>query len=307
MARIKGSPDQGVPPVNHFLTKYGLFKTSQIIEIKNRKKKEFDMLVHHVRYNRREMDIAVPHAKYISIIRHPVTQYESFFGYFELAWYLHINTTNPFETFMSDVEGFYAKRNYLHWQRTRNGQLYDFGFDQRCDENLTKIKEKIKELAMEIDLMMINEYYDESLILLRKLMCWEYKEILYISQAVRSKSHRYPITEETKQRIISWNAGEIMLYDHFIKTFWEKVQEYGNSFGQDLAHFRALRRNVKNECIKKNATNKEYRRMDKFVLKPNASTLCTDVSNSTALQLLEHSHLNYGNAGTRLYVELPSV
>ncbi|XP_071504653.1 uncharacterized protein [Diadema antillarum] len=30
-------------------------------------------------------------------------------------------------------------------------------------------------------------------------------------------------------------------------------------------------------------------------------------SNSTALQLLEHSHLNYGNAGTRLYVELPSV
>ncbi|XP_071480076.1 galactosylceramide sulfotransferase-like [Diadema antillarum] len=271
--------DLALPPLegNHVLADYCLFQASMTIKIKNRRKTDFNILVHHVRYNREQMDIAVPHAKYISIIRHPVAQLESFFGYFEVAWRLHINTSNPFETFMSNVEEFYAKRNYLQWQRTRNGQLYDLGFDHRYDENLPKIKEKIKELAAEIDLMMINEYYDESLILLRKLMCWEYEDILYISKTIRSKSHRFPMTEEIEQRIRSWNAGDIMLYDHFNQTFWKKVQEYGNNFSQDLAHFRALQQNVKDQCIKKNATNKEDQREDKFVLKPNASTFCVDL------------------------------
>ncbi|XP_071489151.1 galactosylceramide sulfotransferase-like [Diadema antillarum] len=270
--------DVAVPPIkrNHVLSDFGLFQTSMTIKIKKRNRTDFDMIVNHVRYNRGQMDIAVPRAKYISIIRHPVAQFESFFGYFEFPRRLHINTSDPFETFMSDVKGFYAKKVF-QWPRIRNGQLYDFGFDHKYDENQTKIKEKIKELAREIDLVMINEYYDESLILLRKMMCWDYEDILYISNGVRSQSHRYPITEETEQRILSWNAGDIMLYDHFNETFWKKVHDYGDSFGLDLAHFRALQRDVKDECIKEDATNKHDKREDKFVVKQNATTFCNDL------------------------------
>ncbi|XP_072182206.1 galactosylceramide sulfotransferase-like [Diadema setosum] len=272
------SLDVAVPPLkgNHILSNSRLFQTSMVIKIPKRKRKDFDMIFNHVRYNRRQMDIAVPRAKYISIIRHPVSQFESFFGYFELARRLHINTTNPFETFVSNIKNFTAGKFYMS-QRARNGQLYDFGFDPKYDENLTKIEEKIEKLGREIDLMMISGYFDESLILLRKLMCWNYTDILYISNGVRSKSHRYPITEETEQKIRWWNAGDVMLYDYFNKTFWRKIQEYGNRFSQDLAHFRALKGDFEDECITRNATDKDDRREDKFVLKRNSTKFCNDL------------------------------
>ena len=47
------------------------------------------------------------------------------------------------------------------------GKLHDLGFDHD-HENLTKIRKKIDEVSKTIDLMMITEYYDESLILTQK-------------------------------------------------------------------------------------------------------------------------------------------
>ncbi|XP_071483106.1 galactosylceramide sulfotransferase-like [Diadema antillarum] len=270
------SLDVAVPPRSHILSSDDLFLTSMVIKFKSRKRKDFDMLVNHVRYNRRQMDIAVPHAKYISIIRHPVKQFESFFGYFEIAERLKINASNPLEAFMSNVKVYNANDSFL-WTRFRNGQLYDFGFDHRYDENFTRIREKIEELAREIDLVMINEYFDESLILLRKLMCWNYTDILYVSNAVRSKSHRYPLTEKTAERIRSWNAGDIMLYDYFNTTFWKKVREYGENFHQDLAYFRALEQSVMDDCIMKNETDNRDIREDKFITKQNATKFCEDL------------------------------
>ncbi|XP_071492114.1 galactosylceramide sulfotransferase-like [Diadema antillarum] len=268
--------DVAVHRRSHIISKDKLFLTSMVIKVKGRKRKDFDMLVNHVRYNRRQMDIAVPHAKYISIIRHPVKQFESFFGYFEIARRLKMNASNPLEVFMSNVKVYNANDSFL-WTRFRNGQLYDFGFDHKYDENLTRINEKIRELAREIDLVMINEYFDESLILLRKLMCWNYMDILYISNTVRSKSHRYPLTEGTAERIRSWNAGDIMLYNYFNKTFWKKVREYGEHFHQDLAYFRALEQSVMDDCIMKNKTDNSDIREDKFITKRNATKFCEDL------------------------------
>ena len=109
------------------------------------------------------------------------------------------------------------------WYWRRNGQLYDLGFDHKYDNNKSAILRKIGQLSREIDLMIINEYFDEALILLKKLMCWDYEDILYISKGMRSSTHRFNISNVVADK------GDVMLYDHFNGTFWTKIQEYGSS------------------------------------------------------------------------------
>ncbi|XP_030828193.1 galactosylceramide sulfotransferase-like [Strongylocentrotus purpuratus] len=259
----------------HIISNEQLFKRSMLYQIPNRTRQDFDMLVNHVRYNRNEMDVAVPGAKYVTIIRDPVTQLESAFGYFEMGNHLKIVSKNPFETFMSQPQKYYAMKTYF-WTRSRNGQIYDLGFDHENDENVAKIQEKIDKLSKEIDLVMITEYFEESLILLRKLMCWDYSDILYISNGIRSKSHRFAVNQDMANKIRAWSAADVMLYEHFNRTFWKKVDEYGPSFQEDLAHFREIETNAMNMCINLKKNNTGDKREDKLTLKNN-SAFCQDL------------------------------
>ncbi|XP_071490310.1 galactose-3-O-sulfotransferase 3-like [Diadema antillarum] len=260
---------------NHILSSEKLFRTFMPFRVPNRTRTDFDMLVNHVRYNRKDMDIAVPNAKYVSILRNPVSQLESAFGYFEMGRHLKIRTKNPFETFMNNPQYYYRKKAYF-WTRSRNGQLYDFGFDHKYDEDKNHIQSLIDKISQEIDLMMITEYFDESLILFRKLMCWDFKDILYISNGIRSKSHRYTVTDEIARKIRTWSAGDVMLYEHFNRTLWKKVAEYGPQFQKDLAHFHSLEENAMDSCVNQSKNDTKDRREDKLMLK-RKSKFCVDL------------------------------
>ena len=124
---------------------------------------------------------------------------------------------------------------------------------------------------------MMNEYYDESMILLKKMMCWDFEDVLYIKLGVRSGSHRYPLTEGAAEKIKVWNAGDVMLYDYFNRTFWQQVRAYGSTFSHDLAHLRTMLRNVSDKCIHSDKKNLKDKRVEQFVLYPNTSKYCTDL------------------------------
>ena len=105
-----------------------------------------------------------------------------------------------------------------------NGQLMDLGFDLQKALSKTEVERYINMLSREFDLMLIAEYFDESLLLLRKLMCWSFSDILYIKQNARSKSNgTLQMSESVKEKIRKWNAADVSLYRHFNETFWKKI------------------------------------------------------------------------------------
>ena len=103
----------------HVLSLTKLFHHSMAFKIPNRTRQDYDFLVNHIRFNRKEMDISVPNAKYISIIRNPITQLESEFGYFEMAKTLKIATKNPFMTFISNPQKYYHMNSKMWYRRRR--------------------------------------------------------------------------------------------------------------------------------------------------------------------------------------------
>ncbi|PIK61018.1 putative galactosylceramide sulfotransferase isoform X2 [Apostichopus japonicus] len=126
-----------------------------------------------------------------------------------------------------------------------NGQMFSLGFDtytQSNDENA--VAKKISQLGLELDLVLINEYYDESLIILKKMMCWQFEDILYISNKVSGRKYNFP--EEHVTHLRKWTAADNALYNHFNRTLWKKIQAYGLMFTEDLAYFRSLNGKVNN-------------------------------------------------------------
>ena len=69
-----------------------------------------------------------------------------------------------------------------------------------------------KYIEEEFDLVMIADYFDESLILLKWLLCWEIKDILYVKLRVQKKKQEFE--EEVKKNNLTWNHADVTLFDH---------------------------------------------------------------------------------------------
>lgn len=52
------------------------------------------------------------------------------------------------------------------------------------------IQKHIDELAEKIDLVLIMEYFDESLVLLKRELCWELDDVVYFKLNQRSKEYK---------------------------------------------------------------------------------------------------------------------
>ncbi|XP_077866889.1 galactosylceramide sulfotransferase-like [Saccoglossus kowalevskii] len=260
-----------VPKNEHIFSRTNLFDHSMVWKIGSIS--SFDMLTNHARYNRPELDALIPNATYITILRHPVKQFESAFAYFN--WGKHIHSKDPITTFVNHDKYINAT---ISGRVTQNSQLFDLGLslNQTFDDKI--VKEKIQSLNNEMDLVLITEYFDESLLILRDLLCWSVDDILYISSGVRRPSTRRNLTASVKQKILERSKSDLYLYHHFERVLLKKIQKYGGCFEHNLREFRKLQNEVLEMCTENKMTKKQTNNnIDRPVLKKNSSEFCLNL------------------------------
>ncbi|XP_071959559.1 galactosylceramide sulfotransferase-like [Antedon mediterranea] len=187
---------------------------------------------------------------YISILREPALQFESSFIFFYFGQFVpgrtHFRQMQEFfrktKFYMSRIT--YDKLPYIH-----NSQFFDLGLDKKDFRNTGIVTTKIRKLDKEMDLILINEYYDESLVLLSKVLCWDLRDLVYLPINRRKKVKRSVLDSNLKQHIRNWNWADSQLYDYFLKRFKERIVEYGDSFKDDLATFKMLQSNFIKDCF----------------------------------------------------------
>ena len=59
--------------------------------------------------------------------------------------------------------------------------FYDMGLDHRNYENYTHIQHSINSLDKDFNLVLILEHFDESLIMLRRRLCWNIDDVVYFT------------------------------------------------------------------------------------------------------------------------------
>ncbi|XP_002734752.2 galactosylceramide sulfotransferase-like [Saccoglossus kowalevskii] len=242
--------------------------------------KYYNMLTNHVGYNRPEMEAVIPNATYVTIIRHPVQHFESSFAYFQwkgVVTKARKNVSDPIATFMETPEEFLKSGFYFSWQ-SHNGQLYDLGFRPEANSTIEELVErKINALNEEMSVVLIMEYFDESLLILMKTLCWTMDDILYLPKGVRKQSLHRQMSNETREKILRWNEADVKLYTHFNRTLWKKISEYGPTFESDLQRFRTKQLDIKHECIDSSGVFKGDARESRNPLKNNATEFCNNL------------------------------
>ena len=229
----------------------------------------FNMLVNHARYDRAEMDKLVPNATYITILRNPVDHFISAFIYYNYSKQVGLSFSNDLLSKFFSVEANFAKLKFGRSQAS-DGIAYDLSFKAKGNR-----QDQILKLNREFDLVLLSEYFDESLLLLKKLLCWEIDDLLYLP--IRKHSTRYDvlynISDEIRAGILEHNRVDADLYHYFNRTFWEKVNSYGASFDEDLKDLRNRLNQLQIEC--KASLHERFKgRFIRYDTKSNASKRC---------------------------------
>ncbi|XP_030838132.1 galactosylceramide sulfotransferase [Strongylocentrotus purpuratus] len=218
--------------------------------------KHFNMFAHHARFSAPDIATLMPRdSLYVTILRSPLTLYESIYSYLGLGKdfgnQTHLVKIN---TFLRNPNAFYnASDLNVHRRYARNPLLYDLGLEPEDMDSKTKIADTILEVQLRFHFVLISEYFDESLILLKDLMCWDFSDIIYLKLNAREQIHK--TSPYTANKIEKWNYGDMQLYQYFNDSFWKRVEAYGRTrIEQDVRTLRDLNARLMDRCVEE-ATN----------------------------------------------------
>eukprot|EP00066_Takifugu_rubripes_P030297 XP_011619563.1 PREDICTED: galactose-3-O-sulfotransferase 3-like [Takifugu rubripes] len=109
-----------------------------------------------------------------------------------------------------------------------NTLAFDLGLDKdRSGEDEEYVQASLAEVEKVFSLVMIAEYFDESLVLLRHLLSWDLDDILYFKLNMRKASSKHSLTPGLATKIRSWNSLDARLYDHFNASLWRQISALG--------------------------------------------------------------------------------
>ena len=267
------------------------FEKSFIADLKGKKP---NILCNHARWNKQTMkELMEQDTVFITILRNPVSQFESTFSYMEFAHLLGIKgTTDPLATFFEDPVRIMAKisdisasgsvASYLNL--LRNGQSFDLGLESAQFFIEEKTNDAITELDGSFNLVLMMEYFDESLVLLARELCWDIRDVAYFKlNQRRSPDVKTKLSNQLVQKIGKWNRADVLLYDYFNRTFWKKVEKLGTAFWSDVNLLRHYNKVLEDACLLPGEHYvKAYRKQSKEIrgyglknnLEPHLKLLC---------------------------------
>ena len=127
--------------------------------------------------------------------------------------------------------------------------LWDSGLDAAQMDNLTAVENKIFELDQTFDLVMMADRFDESMILMKDLLCWDYEDIVNFKLNARKESKKVGLSPEARSELKKYMASDYILYNHFKTKFEQKLHKFGKKrMDQELEILRHANSNMKTKC-----------------------------------------------------------
>lgn len=135
----------------------------------------------------------------------------------------------------------------MFWWFAKNHVFFDMGYDNLNNDD-QYINNAITELQSQFQLVLLSDYFEESMLLLKDLLCWNMNDIA--SLKINARSTKNKLSDRVVNKIRAWNKADAAVYDHFNQTFWKRVAEYGHErMENDLKVLRRLNAAIQDNCI----------------------------------------------------------
>lgn len=217
--------------------------------------KHFDLLCCHVIYNRKSFEAILPaDTEYIGIVREPISRFQSAIKYFSPNFILRIPGKTPLSIYAKNPLAFEPTnpRN----SQTNNRMATEFGFPtelfpgKELNGSQTEIDKYIAKLDKEFKFIIISEKFEESMVIMKRLLNWHTRNILYLDKNVGQKvtNTRKLLPTEDIEKIRKFLYLDTAIYDFAIKRFNKYVENAGKDFIDEVEDFKSLREKVITYC-----------------------------------------------------------
>ena len=195
-----------------------------------------NILTHHLVYDAQELKKFMPRGtRYVAILRDPFEQFKSTMNYFHELRQLDIADPHlRVQTFLSDPAKFERKiffkiegRDLGYKSLTRNFMSTDLGMPEKYFDNPKLVADYIRYLDRNLDLVLISEYFNVSMVMLRRLLGWSLSDVVTMTINYKSRTQWMDDENALREKHKTWSLVDYKLYDYFNNTFWLKVAQQG--------------------------------------------------------------------------------
>jgi len=205
----------------------------------------YDMFVLHTRYNYEKLSNLMGNTNrttYITIIRDPVDIFISAWYYYKLENRYQM-TLDQFSSASEEI----TKRKPGSGYIGANQILTDFSVYNIYDND--EVMAKVHEVENTFHLVLIVEKFQESLILMKDLLCWDIKEIKNLKINTRKETKETEVSQETRNNLKKIMAPDYKFYDHFKEILDRKINKYGiKQMKKDLVDLEEINKEVTEKC-----------------------------------------------------------
>lgn len=123
-------------------------------------------------------------------------------------------------------------------------------------DNITAVNNKIHEIEKTFDLVLMADRFDESMILLKNELCWDYQDVVNFKLNARKESRKTNLSEKAREALKKYLASDYLLYNHFKTEFERKIAKFGlSSLSHEVSILRHASDHMRSVCSLRAADN----------------------------------------------------
>ena len=225
---------------------------------------KLDILSQHAVYDRCYVRQSFPKSDtiYVTILREPMAQLRSVLNYF-IQFKPGMKSAGERRTaaFLENPKRWpqtwpivYGHVRFGNVSLSRNLMAHDLGFPMSQYENDSAVELFVNRIAKDFSLVLIADYLYESLVLLRRMLCWSFRDMLFLTLNTNSRNNKVKnnktpfVTDRMKETLQKWSSVDQALYQHFNRTLWQKIGQQNADFRDEVQALRDVIRAVRGFC-----------------------------------------------------------
>lgn len=212
----------------------------------------YNFFLLHARFKYGDIAKVMGHSNqttYITMIRDPVDIFVSAWDYYKLGG-----------SYKMTIEEFARAPPSVTKRKSgmlgTNQLLFDLGVDNIYDDD--EVNKKIKQMDDRFHLVMILEKFEESLVLMKNILCWDSNDVKNLKLNARKVNADKIISDETRQLLKVIMNQDYKVYNHFKEKFHQKLEEFGSSKMQkEIEELERVNNEITEKCNFEEADNKK--------------------------------------------------
>ena len=164
--------------------------------------------------------------------------------------------------------------------------FFDLGLRTTDYHKTEVVRDAILDIDDKFTLVLIYEYLDESLVLMKRKLCWELDDVLYLKfhYQLHGENIQQNISSNITERIYRWNKADAMLYQYFNKTLWDEIRSEGKDFFEELRQFRTKHDEMERDCLGLSVN------LEKIALNPDVPSINRYLCEKMLFREVEYLH-----------------